>query len=1043
MALKVSIQSNVQAALDDINRLKKALHEAGKAGKDLGKIELDNSQLGAAADQFDRIRDNFYAMKRDSEMRRVMDMAGRHGFDKNDPLSYVDKIRGFYSSSTKGADLQAKFTQNLSGGLGSGDVLNGGNLAAEAVQRSSGMPGASLLGRMGRSAWGTAASTIGIAAGMAGMGSIAGGLYTAFREKTSLGASTETLQRHLTSGQDFGELQSGIRELAKSLQITSSEAGKLAEEFAHASGAGNMAFGLAADAGQFGRGLGMDPSASAGLFGRAALLGVGQDKTSQREFAGLLANTIGSSHMFARSEQVMEDLVGHIGDIATKEGRTASSGEMSKFAGLLSSLYQVDALRSGGAQGIMAGLSNMGGGGDLVKDMFAWSAFGRAANQDYITMEAFKDASPFATVKDITGAGSEDTTKLDLAWTEAKRQAAWLPGGNAKTRRAYMLKLLTGMKMPLSEAAADSLDRMQANEGGFGQFKSWLGDKNIDVNTLNPEGLGNLAKLYEAGKRKSTYDYQNMAKEYANDSKTSQPDRERLRKLLEGDPAELMKELPSIVARTGASGNEAEAARVATTNLTNALEQNIGPPLRDLVTWMSGSGAGLIAKVGAGLETIPEHLDDLTSAIKTHVPALTGWLGKLGGYLGIGTAEASMGQLGGGTFGGGAAIREPTLGDRMSYNFRRMTGKSLAGDTYLRTHIAKLEQERGIPAGTLAKIMMQESSGENRGYHYKDGAYNPEHSDYGLFGIKKDYTGKDPGYGIKPLAGTSPEEQARFAADYLAKAIEKTGSVESGIAAYHTGIGGWQKGDPKTIKDGRDYVGYVKGKSLPPTNGEEYLSSMGGRMTDPEKFLLGHLTAGKGEESVSGLRDSFSAQLAAMIRGAPDDIAKDIQILSGYRSSSHQAKLYRDAVKKYGAKGARKWVAPPGRSRHNHGLAVDLVQNKKALDWVHEHAGEYGLGFPMGHEPWHLEPLSRSGRVPIVDAPKTPVDMDRAVRDMTTPNQANARVDGHHTLDIVMRNAEGKVFHTRRGLALSEPQVFGSDGARKVWNDTATLPAHN
>ena len=90
-----------------------------------------------------------------------------------------------------------------------------------------------------------------------------------------------------------------------------------------------------------------------------------------------------------------------------------------------------------------------------------------------------------------------------------------------------------------------------------------------------------------------------------------------------------------------------------------------------------------------------------------------------------------------------------------------------------------------------------------------------------------------------------------------------------------------------------------------------------------------------------------------------------------------------------------------------------------------------------------IEGMAKSApSIPVTDAaPKTPADQDKVVRELTTPNQANARVDGHHTLDIVMRTAEGKPFYQRRGLALSEPQVYGSPGERKSWNDTATMPA--
>lgn len=80
-----------------------------------------------------------------------------------------------------------------------------------------------------------------------------------------------------------------------------------------------------------------------------------------------------------------------------------------------------------------------------------------------------------------------------------------------------------------------------------------------------------------------------------------------------------------------------------------------------------------------------------------------------------------------------------------------------------------------------------------------------------------------------------------------------------------------------------------------------------------------------------------------------------ITFVSGYRSTERQAQLYRAAVAKYGSeKAARKWVAPPGKSNHNHGNAVDLGGDLKLLARL---APQFGLHLPMSWEPWHVELL--------------------------------------------------------------------------------------
>lgn len=129
-------------------------------------------------------------------------------------------------------------------------------------------------------------------------------------------------------------------------------------------------------------------------------------------------------------------------------------------------------------------------------------------------------------------------------------------------------------------------------------------------------------------------------------------------------------------------------------------------------------------------------------------------------------------------------------------------------------------------------------------------------------------------------------------------------------------------------------------------------------MADPMEIdLHGILASGHGPEHIDGLDQALATAFASLIAGAPPEIAAHIGIQSGYRSVERQKQLYANALRKYGSeKAARKWVAPPGRSRHNHGQAIDIrYGSDTARNWVHKNAGTYGLHFPMSWEPWHIE----------------------------------------------------------------------------------------
>lgn len=97
-----------------------------------------------------------------------------------------------------------------------------------------------------------------------------------------------------------------------------------------------------------------------------------------------------------------------------------------------------------------------------------------------------------------------------------------------------------------------------------------------------------------------------------------------------------------------------------------------------------------------------------------------------------------------------------------------------------------------------------------------------------------------------------------------------------------------------------------------------------------------------------GMDDGFAARLRAMIEASGGRIG----VGSGYRSIEEQTRLW-EASDKSGY-----WVAAPGKSNHNHGVAADLsYETDDAQAWAHANAHRFGLIFPMEWEPWHIEPI--------------------------------------------------------------------------------------
>ncbi len=100
---------------------------------------------------------------------------------------------------------------------------------------------------------------------------------------------------------------------------------------------------------------------------------------------------------------------------------------------------------------------------------------------------------------------------------------------------------------------------------------------------------------------------------------------------------------------------------------------------------------------------------------------------------------------------------------------------------------------------------------------------------------------------------------------------------------------------------------------------------------------------------------NMAAGLDAMLEAAKKD-GVDLQLRSGYRSYQQQKNLWDAGMAKRNNNEAenKKWVAKPGGSNHEEGMAVDFKNNTGAHKWVKEHAAEYGFS-NYSPEPWHYD----------------------------------------------------------------------------------------
>jgi D-alanyl-D-alanine carboxypeptidase len=121
-------------------------------------------------------------------------------------------------------------------------------------------------------------------------------------------------------------------------------------------------------------------------------------------------------------------------------------------------------------------------------------------------------------------------------------------------------------------------------------------------------------------------------------------------------------------------------------------------------------------------------------------------------------------------------------------------------------------------------------------------------------------------------------------------------------------------------------------------------------------------------------------------------------VCSAYRTTATQKRLYNNKVARLQKAGyslsaakteAARWVAKPGTSEHQLGLALDIVssdyrllnknqENTPEQKWLMEHCWEYGfiLRYPtdksditgIGYEPWHYRYVGRENALAIRDS---------------------------------------------------------------------------
>lgn len=523
-----SVRASKQVA-DNLERAKKAQELLTQSG-----IKLSDSEIKAAKAKFDQWR-----------------ASGARGTSKLKGMEFDEWLGGGYRKHSIDAQEADRNRRKILDALGI--PAGGGGAASDAKSGWRGRFGGAAMGALGGigmsalnggdgffSAMGGAGGTmLGAAAGMvaggpigAAVGAVAAKTLGAFgavldqsMQRVIADAETLTDLRHSIgkTGTDFEELRNDTRLLSANLRLTNNEASALARTFAQAYGQSTSALAVARGmqlGGGFSRSFGMDPAVGAMFFGSMQRLGASSDDRSSRRLALMIGEAVVSRGISPQMDAVLRAVQGYTEQTtrlsftkANAAGYTDFMASMlgGSFAGskdvgtVTSAMAAADAaMRQGGAFGegskaFSLGIYQRALPGfnafdlDVMKDQGAFGTIANAFGKDsaaYKFAQARGDRATMARYARWAAKGG-DQTVLSMQMKALEQHF----GGNTDAFR----KAIMG-QFGVTAGQAEALYSAYKTPSGLGGLQKQLAAAGIDIGSINPKQIGDLAAVAGMGK---------------------------------------------------------------------------------------------------------------------------------------------------------------------------------------------------------------------------------------------------------------------------------------------------------------------------------------------------------------------------------------------------------------------------------------------------------------------------------------------------------------------------------------------------------------
>lgn len=558
MSIKIPVAAelNQQDITAQIQKIEAALNDLGRVAQAAGRIQF-NPISGTTLDQAKRIRAEFEAIQRlGPGLKRALEAGGQGGrpFEDIDwgkvwksPEQRAGHAEAMLNRLSPGAAAAAA-TPPAAGGGGGGRrrprsgasvddehderVRPGGwrRYGASAIAGVAGGAASQLGGLAGGVASG--AMTGGMVGGPLGaaIGGLTGGLSSAI---SSIGASRDlanaldTLKRTLgDTGISFEKLQANTRGLADEFSLTDADATALTSNYARLAGSDKDLPSLRSEVGVgvgFSRSFGLDPAAGVDFFGRMRGMGITKSTDDNKRLALLIGESVAKAGDLPRLGDVMSGLSRYMEGTAA---RSMTDGNAAAWLGKFAALERTGLTGSNATNNSnMVAKANDAvsrGGLSEAGRNFMLSQLQKDLGLNPIQADAMLEGGLFATGKSIFGEGSAMAAFY-------KKTGKAIPAAAASTRtnmdilmgaieRQYAGKdpdlMLDALKNTFGLSYAQGAAWESAGTMKIGGLMKRLGNLGLDPSKINSTGISRISQI-EADKSLSEVQKDAMIKDVA------------------------------------------------------------------------------------------------------------------------------------------------------------------------------------------------------------------------------------------------------------------------------------------------------------------------------------------------------------------------------------------------------------------------------------------------------------------------------------------------------------------------------------------------